>query len=74
MFSKTLLAARPVYKSFSRTCYQKNIETMSWKSDFMKRLVGINIGMFAWAYYINSKPWGENLRPAEGRCNPLEVN
>jgi len=74
MFSKTLLAARPVYKSFSRNCYQKNIDNMAWNSNFMKKLIGFNIGMFAWAYYINTQTFGENLRPAPGRSNPLEVN
>ena len=47
---------------------------MSWNSNFMKKLIGINIGLFAWAYYINSLPFGENLTPATKRNNPLEVN
>jgi len=47
---------------------------MAWNSNFMKKLIGFNIGMFAWAYYINTQTFGENLRPAPGRSNPLEVN
>ena len=47
---------------------------MAWNSHFMKKLIGFNIGMFAWAYYINSQTFGENLRAAPGRSNPLEVN
>ena len=52
----------------------RNIDNMSWNSNFMKKLIGINIGLFAWAYYINSLPFGENLTPATKRNNPLEVN
>jgi len=47
---------------------------MSWKSNFMKRLIGINVSLFAFAYYVNSKPFGDNLAPAEKLLNPLEVN
>ena len=47
---------------------------MSWDSNFMKKVIGGNIGLFVWAYYINTLPYGENLAPATKRSNPLEVN
>ena len=40
----------------------------------MKKLILGNIGLFAWAYYINTQTYGENLTPATERSNPLEVN
>ena len=65
----------PIYPDWTLIGFLfRNIDNMAWNSNFMKKLIGFNIGMFAWAYYINTQTFGENLTPAPGRSNPLEVN
>ena len=45
---------------------------MSWESGFVKRLALCNLGLFGFAYYMNTLEHGEILRPVKERTQDWE--